>query len=139
VKGMAEKILVNSDNSRDEFLAMAARLYDEHKHVTFSYQLGITRSLPQNSAAHLFFKHLRDALNDAGMEQHVFFKDGFFINWNTEGVKENIWRPVQVAVCGEHSTTRPTREQYIEIYDHVNRLLSGKGIHVPWPAKRKNK
>ena len=132
---MADKILVNSEKSRAEFLAMTSKLYDEHKHVTFSYSLGKSRSLSQNSAAHLFFSNLRDTLNDAGFEQHVFFKPGFFVNWNSEGVKENIWKPVQMAVCGEHSTTKPTRAQYLEIYEHVNRLLSGKGIHVPWPAR----
>ena len=134
---MAEKILVNSEISRDEFLVLASKLYDEHRHVTFSYSLGKQRSLPQNSALHLFLRQVSDAMNDAGIEQHVFFNEGFTVSWNDKTIKNEIWRPVQKAVCGELSTKKPTRAQYIEIYEYINRKLSDHGIHIPWPTKER--
>ena len=132
---MAEKFLVNSEVSRAEFLAMASKLYDDNKHVTFSYSLGKQRSLTQNAALHVYLDQVATALNDAGIEQQHFFDEGFTVSWNDKTIKNEIWRPVQRAVCGEDSTTKPTRAQYTEIYEYINRKLSGHGVHVPWPSK----
>lgn len=129
------ELIVNNENSLELAITELREQFNEKKYVKVKLTSGQQRSLPQNSAAHLFFRNLSSALNDAGMEQKVFFKEGFFVNWNSETVKENIWRPVQIAVCKEQSTTKPTRKQYLEIYEHINRLLSGKGIHVPWPQR----
>lgn len=136
--GLAVELIVNSEKSLEAAIAELREQFNEKKYVKVKLSHGRQRSLSQNSAAHLFFRNLSDSLNDAGMEQHVFFKDGFFVNWNPETVKENIWKPVQVAICGESSTTKPTREQYVKIYEHVNRLLSAKGLHEPWPTKRED-
>ena len=137
---MAEKILVNSDRSRDEFLAMAAKLYDEHKHVTFSYSLGKSRTLTQNRALHKFCDILAIALNDAGLDQKKLLKPSIDIPWTQNAVKEMLWRPVQVAVTGIKSTTKPEASQYSAIYEVLNRHLSMKhGISVPWPIKRELK
>ena len=133
---MTEKILVNSDRSRDEFLAMAAKLYDEHKHVTFSYSLGKSRTLTQNRALHKFCDILAIALNDAGLDQKKLLKPSIDIPWTQNAVKEMLWRPVQVAVTGIKSTTKPKTSQYSAIYEVLNRHLSMKhGISVPWPTK----
>jgi hypothetical protein len=133
---MAEKILVNSDRSRDEFLAMAAKLYDEHKHLTFSYSLGKSRTLTQNRALHKFCDLLAIALNDAGLDQKKLLKPSIDIPWTQNAVKEMLWRPVQVAVTGIKSTTKPETSQYSAIYEVLNRHLSMKhGISVSWPTK----
>jgi hypothetical protein len=137
---MAEKILVNSDKSRDEFLAMAAKLYDEHKYVTFSYSLGKSRTLTQNRALHKFCDILAITLNDAGLDQKKLLKPSIDIPWTQNAVKEMLWRPVQVAVTGIKSTTKPEASQYSAIYEVLNRHLSMKhGISVPWPIKRELK
>jgi hypothetical protein len=134
---MAEKILVNSDKSRDEFLAMAAKLYDEHKYVTFSYSLGKSRTLTQNRALHKFFDLLAVELNEAGLDQKKLLKPSIDIPWTQNAVKEMLWRPVQEAVTGIKSTTKPETSQYSAIYEVLNRHLSMKhGISVPWPTKK---
>lgn len=128
-------LLINSDESLEIAIQSLRDQYADKKYVKAKLSYGRQRTPTQNASAHVFFDHVAAALNDCGYEQHKFFKDGFFVQWNQSTVKENIWRPVQIAVCGEVSTTKPTRAQYGEIYEHVNRLLSGKGIHVAWPEK----
>jgi hypothetical protein len=133
---MAEKFIVNSEVSRAEFLAMASKLYDEHKHVTFSYSLGRSRTLTQNRALHKYCQMLADALNESGLDQRNVLKPEVDIPWTQNAVKENLWRPIQVAVTGLDSTTKPETSQYSAIYEVLNRHLAMKlGISVPWPCK----
>jgi hypothetical protein len=133
---MADKFLVNSEKSRAEFLAMASKLYDEHKHVTFSYSLGKSRTLTQNRALHKFFDLLATELNEGGLDQKKLLKPSIDIPWTQNAVKEMLWRPIQEAVTGIKSTTKPETSQYSAIYEVLNRHLSMKhGISVPWPTK----
>lgn len=128
-------LLINSDESLELAIQSLRDQYADKRYLKLKVTAGSQRTLTQNAAAHVFFDHVAEVLNDCGFEQHVFFKDGFFVRWNQSTIKENVWKPVQLAVCGESSTTKPTRAQYGEIYEHVNRLLSAKGIHVEWPSR----
>ena len=133
---MTDKILVNSEISRAEFLVLASKLYDEHKHVTFSYSLGKSRTLTQNRALHKYCSLLADALNDAGLDQRKVLKPSVDIAWTQNAVKENLWRPLQKFVTGLDSTTKPEASQYSAIYEELNRHLSMKlGVSIPWPTK----
>lgn len=133
---MAEKILVNSELSRAAFLIEASRLYDEHKHVTFSYSLGRSRTLTQNRALHLYCRLLSEALNEAGLDQRKVLKPSVDISWTPNAVKENLWRPLQKFVTGLDSTTKPETSQYSAIYEELNRHLSQKlGVSIAWPTK----
>lgn len=131
-----QKWIVNSDHTRDVFLAHAAKLYDEHKHVEFSFKTGQQRSSQQNKALHVYVKQLADALNEGGFDMNFVFNEGVEIPWNEYMTKEFLWKPVQKAVTGKKSTTQPKREQYTEIYEIINRKIAEKcGFSIPWPSK----
>lgn len=133
---MSDKIIVNSEVSRAEFLALASKLYDEHKHVTFSYSLGRQRTLTQNRALHKYCDMLADALNDAGYDMKKVIKQKVDIPWSQQSAKEFLWRPIQKAVTGIDSTTKPETSQYSAIYEVLNRHMAQKfGVSVPWPTK----
>ena len=133
---MSDKIIVNSEVSRAEFLALASKLYDDHKHVTFSYSLGRQRTLTQNRALHKYCSMLADALNDAGYDMKKVIKQEVDIPWSQQSAKEFLWRPIQKAVTGIDSTTKPETSQYSAIYEVLNRHMAQKfGVSVPWPTK----
>ena len=64
-----------------------------------------SRSSKQNRAMHLFFEFLAASLNDAGLDQRTVLKPSVDIPWTQEAVKEQLWRPIQVALLGKKSTT----------------------------------
>ena len=129
------ELLINSDQSLQEAIKEITDAYQNDRYLKVKVSTGKQRTLTQNGALHLYCRMVSDAMNDAGIEQQVFFKPGFQVQWNERTVKDNIWRPVQLAVTDQESTTKPKREQYSFIYEHINRKLSEHGIHVPWPSK----
>ena len=94
----------------------------------------------QNAALHVYCRQLAHALNTAGIDMRVFFESREKANadWTDYGVKNHIWRPIQEAMTGEQSTTRPKRKEYPEIYEVLNRFLSETWPeigHAPWPSE----
>ncbi len=96
-----------------------------------------TRTELQNSAMHLYFRMLADALNDAGLDMKKTLKPEIDIPWSDERVKEFLWRPLQEAMVAKESTTKLTTGEPAQIYDVLDRHLGMKfGIHVPWPVNK---
>ena len=57
------------------------------------------------------------------------------VEWTPELVKSYMWKPLQKAITGHGSTVKPEKHQYGEIYEVLNRHVSGKlGVFVPWPS-----
>jgi len=95
------------------------------------------RTQSQNSALHLYFKRLAEALNDSGQEVKEFLQ--IDIPWTPELVKEIIWRRVQEMYVKKHSTTELTTQDIDKIYDIVNRAISERaGVHIPFPHIEEN-
>ena len=46
--------VVNCDQAYQEFTGVAWALYQEHKHVTFEWRVGVDRSLSQNALFHIW-------------------------------------------------------------------------------------
>ena len=46
-----------------------------------------TRTLPQNSGMHVFFKLLADAMNHAGLTIPMVLKETYEIHWTPKNVK----------------------------------------------------
>lgn len=113
---------------------MAKRTHECHlstcKHVNSK------RTPSQNNALHKFFELVADALNGAGWSKkkvlELYFID---LDWDTESVKSDIWKPVQRALIGKSHTAQLKKQQDIDrVYEHVNRFLGEKlGVHVPFP------
>ena len=135
-----EQWIVNSDSKLGGFLAHAAELYRQHKYVTFSWSTGQQRSAQQNNALQLWCERVAKTLNDAGLEMTIDLPTGkeWTIPWSKNSVKEQIWRPVQKAMTGETSTTKPKRLEYSQVYDVIYSRFAGHGITLPlWPSKEK--
>ena len=134
-----EKFTVNSEQSWDNFVAHARKLFDEHHYVTFDYSTGRQRTPKQRAALEVYCRLLAEAMNDGGFDMvYVLSREGAAIPWTQNSVKERLWRPVQVAMLDKESTTECDRKEYSAIYDTLTRHL-GKVLDlpfVPWPEKR---
>tara|TARA_R110000787_G_scaffold50059_2_gene119613 strand:- start:50 stop:463 length:414 start_codon:yes stop_codon:yes gene_type:complete len=95
-----------------------------------------SRTLAQNNALHLYFKHLSTALNDGGFTVEATLSKPLNMPWNENLVKELIWKPIQAQQTSETSTAKLNVIELSFIYDVLNDYLSTtKGIHVPFPSR----
>lgn len=93
------------------------------------------RTLKQNRALHLLFKHLADELNEAGLDMRKTLKPNVQIPWNGGTVKEYMWRPIMKTQLQKKSTTELTTKDIDEVFDTINRHLAIRfGLHVPFPS-----
>lgn len=130
---MSETI-VNSEQSKAEFVEKMSQLYDKHKFLRITVKTGKQRTNKQNAALHKYLSMLSDELNAAGYDMKRTLKHEVDIPWNSDLAKDYLWRPIQKAVTGHDSTTKPERKQYSEIYEVLTRHLGSKtGVYVPWP------
>lgn len=84
-----------------------------------------SRTINQNSALHLFFTQLAQALNEHGMDMRTLIRPEVEISWTPYSVKEYLWRPLQKVMLGKQSTTKLDRSQEINlIYDNLNRIIT---------------
>lgn len=94
------------------------------------------RTIPQNKALHLFCSMLAEKLNDSGYDMRRTLKQDVDIPWSGASVKEYLWRPLQIAITGDESTTKPAPSEYTKIYEVLSRHLGEKlGVHVEWPCE----
>ena len=130
------ELLINSEQSLEAAIVQLRMQFNEKKYVKAKLSYGRSRTLTQNRALHKFCQMLADKLNEAGLDQKKVLKPEVEIPWTQEAVKEHLWRPIQKAVTGLDSTTKPEASQYSDIYEVLNRHLTTKlGVHVPWPNK----
>jgi hypothetical protein len=131
---MAEQI-INSEQAFNAYLEHLKAQWDKHHYLRVDLKTGKQRTLTQNRCLHLYCQQLADALNEAGLDFRQTIKDGVEVPWSDALAKEYLWRPIQRAVTGKESTTKPERAEYSQIYDVLNRHISGKfGIYCPWPS-----
>ena len=59
------------------------------------------RTNKQNKAMHKFFNDLAGELNAKGYDMKVVMKPDFFLKWDGDSVKENLWKPksLKIKVC----------------------------------------
>lgn len=133
----SEKI-INSRQGLEAYKIYLDAQFDKHKYLRVTSKTGKQRTLTQNAALHLFCCKVSDALNDAGFDFRTFIREGYPVPFNEALVKEHIWRPIQKAITGKESTTKPETHEYAIIYDTLNLKLAEHGIHVPWPCKDKD-
>ena len=134
--------LINNDFALEQAIQRLRGEYAEHGRIYMQVERADTRTGQQNKSLHVYCRELATALNDAGWEQRRFFsevvKPGMDIPWRQPTVKENIWRPVQLAITGQRSSTRPRPDEYLGIYETINRNLGqATGVHVPWPVRER--
>lgn len=130
---MSEQI-INSQQSLDAYKKYLDAQFEKHKYLRVDLKNGMQRTKTQNAALHKFCEQLAVTLNDGGFEFTTFVKHGYEVPFTKELVKDHLWRPVQEAVTGKLSTTKPETHEYAIIYDALNSVLAKKGIYVPWPS-----
>ena len=96
------------------------------------------RTVKQNSSMHKYFSLVSNALNDGGFSVQkvvALFKKAE-ISWTMLGVKDVIWRNIQVALLKKESTTTLNTDELTKVYNHVDHYLSNNvGIeHIPFPS-----
>jgi hypothetical protein len=138
---MSEAWTVNSDFKLEQFILKVKALYKEHGYVTFDWTTGKQRTNSQNRALHLWCELVAQTLNDAGMEMVVNVPDKtrkpWEVPWTKTSVKEQIWRPVQIAMTEKESTTEAERIEYNLVYEAISRRFAQSfGLVLPlWPDK----
>jgi len=94
------------------------------------------RTLPQNSSLHLYFTMLGDALNSAGLDQRKVLKPEIDIPWTTTSVKENLWKPLQLAMVGHDKTSKLDTTEVSKVYEVLNRHTASKlGVSLNFPNR----
>ena len=132
---MKAEQIINNQQSFDAYKIYLEAQFEKHHYLRVSLKTGYKRTLTQNAALHLFCTQVADALNDGGFDFRTFVKEGYPVPFNEMLVKEYLWRPIQKAITGKESTTKPTRAEYGLIYDSLNIKLAEHGIFIPWPSK----
>jgi hypothetical protein len=132
---MGQFWICNSSHTRETFLRQAKELMEERPYVVWDVDFGKPRTGKQNNALHVFCRLVAEELNKNGYSVESFFKEGVEIPFSPEIVKEHIWKPIQKAITDKDSTADLTTLEIQSTYENVNRALSNKGVHIPWPQK----
>lgn len=132
---MAKEHIINSAQALEAYKKHLDAQFAKHKYLRVTLKNGKQRTTTQNAAMHKFFENLANTLNDAGIDFRVFIKAGYPVPFTPDLVKDHIWRPVQKAVTGHESTTKPKTHEYSIIYDCINVKLTDHEIYEPWPCK----
>lgn len=95
-----------------------------------------TRTTKQNSAMHLLFSQVADALNNEGQ---CFSYKGFKgmeieTPWDGEKIKTYLWKPIMIHMTGKESTTKLTTSEIDKIFVPLNKAFGEKGISIQFPS-----
>lgn len=131
---MSEQI-INSEQSLEAYFVFMRAEFEKHKYLRCTHKTGRQRTGTQNNCIHKLCEQLAQALNDGGEDMRLFFKDGYVVPFTAETVKENMWRKIQIAITGKHSTTELDRQECSQVYDVLNQNMAERGYYVPWPSK----
>lgn len=95
-----------------------------------------TRSSQQNSALHLFFTFISDALNEFGHTFKYFGLSGkeLELKYTPNLVKNTLWRPIQIALFGIESTSDIDTKQMNDIIDVIVKFFCDRGYPISFPS-----
>lgn len=93
------------------------------------------RTLAQNRAAHLWFTHLAEALNESGNDMQVVLSKRMEIWWTPESIKECLFKVLARAMYNKDSTTKLTIKEFIKVADMLRDVLARDyGVNVDMPS-----
>ena len=106
--------------------------------IIIELKYGVRTTL-QNSALHLYFEMVADALNDAGLEIHMEYLGKITeVPWRKESVKDRLWLPIMETMTGKTSTAKMDRKEISEVFEVLFRHLAEKhSIMVLFPSKKR--
>lgn len=99
------------------------------------------RTDQQRKALEVFFKLLADSLNNAGLDQRVVLKPSVSIPWTQQAVKDQLWRPIQIAMTSKKSTTQLEKQLEIDeihaaLMRHLGERFDLEYIEFPHDVER---
>lgn len=108
----------------------------ENKKTCELKEIKKTRSNPQNSALHLWIKHISDELNEMGQTFHYEGISGnkFEMRFTEHLVKEFTIKPIIKVLFNIDSTTKLNTQMINELITIINKFMGDKGIYLPWPS-----
>jgi hypothetical protein len=122
------------EQSEKAFLALS---FGDVIEVDYHKEKG--RTDQQRKAIEVFCSLLADEFNKAGLDKRAVFaklREGVEIPWDQGGVKNDIWRLIQIAAIGKESTTDLHTDEVSKVYELVNRFTAERlGVHVPFPSR----
>ena len=131
---MSQHWITDSDKSLEDFILFARMTHEKHKYILWRWTTGKQRSELQSNALHLYCGQLAEELNSAGYDFMQVMNNDAEIPWSKTSVKEFLWRPIQKSITGKSSTKLPSRDEYFQIYEALNRHIATRwGVSVPWP------
>lgn len=127
---------VSNEVGMSSFLATVANARLSGKRIVVEI-VEATRTPAQNNALHLWCEFSAATLNAAGLDMRKTLKPEFEIPWRKYSFKEFIWKPIQIAMTGKESTTKPGKLEYPEISETITRHFAQKhGVQLPvWPQR----
>jgi hypothetical protein len=90
----------------------------------------------QNRALHLYYKFIAEQFTNLGWQYNYvnpFTGEIIEIPWNTELIKEYIWRPIQIELTNKKSTTRLTTKNINDIIEVLDQHFASKGFEIEFP------
>lgn len=95
------------------------------------------RTDQQRKSIEVLCREVAGALNDSGYDlKAVLSQKAIPVPCTQENIKENIFKPIELAMFGKQSTTELNTSEVNEVYEVMNRWLGEKfGIHVPFPCE----
>lgn len=91
----------------------------------------------QRRSLHKWCDMVANTLNDAGLDMRVVLKPTVAINWSRHAVKENLYKPILLAMSGKESTEDQSTIEPTAVVDYLTRHLGEKfGVTLPaWPDR----
>lgn len=93
------------------------------------------RSNKQNSAGHLYFSQVADALNDHGLDMQAVLSKRQGIRWTETSVKECLFKGLAKAMYNVDSTTKLTTKQFTNVAEMLGDLIARDyGVATQFPS-----
>jgi len=94
----------------------------------------------QNRALHKWCEMCSEVLNEAGLNQYVFFeilnKHGLELDWNKSTFKEEVFKRTQKAMTQKESTKEANTKDYSGVYNSLCRFFASHDVVLPpWPDR----
>lgn len=94
------------------------------------------RTINQNSSLHLYLTEWANELNEHGIDMKLVVREDLPIPCTMQLLKDNVWRKIQIALFGKHSTTELEKTEEIDkIVDVITKTFGERyGLYVAWPS-----
>lgn len=95
------------------------------------------RTEKQNNSIHKWLSQWAEVLNENGIDMKMIVKNSVPIPCTMQLLKDNIWRPTQIALFGKESTKDLDSDKEIDMIIDVITKFMGElyQIYIPFPGK----